>query len=106
MAKSRGGVGHSRRRSSSNVTINHDEIRQWVESRGGKPATVKSTAKKGQAAGMLRIDFPGYSGARSLKPVSWDDWFETFEQNRLALLYQDRTMDGRQSRFNKLVSRD
>jgi hypothetical protein len=99
-------VGHSRRRSSSNVTINHDEIRQWVESRGGKPATVKSTTTKGQAAGMLRIDFPGYSGARSLKAVSWDDWFEIFEQGRLALLYQDRTMDGRQSRFNKLVSRD
>lgn len=55
---------------------------------------------------MLRIDFPGYSGARSLKAVSWDDWFEIFERGRLALLYQDRTMDGRQSRFNKLVSRD
>jgi len=25
------------------ITTDHDEIRRWVEARGGKPATVKGT---------------------------------------------------------------
>ena len=61
--------------------------------------------KAGQAAGVLRIDFPGYSGERSLKPVSWEEWFNTFEDRQLAFLYQDRTASGKTSRFNKLVQR-
>jgi hypothetical protein len=76
-----------------------------VESRGGQPATVKRTVKGKQGAGVLRIDFPGFSGAQSLKPVSWDKWFEIFEERRLAFLYQDRTASGKPSRFNKLVGR-
>jgi hypothetical protein len=27
----------------SKTTTDHDEIKKWVESRGGKPATVKGT---------------------------------------------------------------
>ena len=57
----------------------------------------------GRDAGVLRLDFPGYSGADSLKEVSWDEWFDKFDRNNLALLYQDKTKDGRQSRFFKLV---
>ena len=47
---------------SSHTTTDHDEIRKWAEARGGKPATVKRTESDGEA-GVLRIDFPGYSGA-------------------------------------------
>lgn len=32
----------------SNATIDHDVIRQWVEERGGHPATVGRTAKRGR----------------------------------------------------------
>lgn len=88
---------------SARTTTNHDEIRQWVESHGGHPATVKRTTRGSQAAGVLRIDFPGFSGAQSLKPISWDEWFKVFDQRKLAFLYQ--ASKGRQSRFNKLVSR-
>ena len=38
--------------------------------------------------------------------MSWDDWFRSFDENELALLYQDETKDGEESRFSKLVSRD
>jgi hypothetical protein len=89
---------------SAKATIDHDEIREWVESHGGHPAMVKSTARNGQG-GILRIDFPGFSGERSLKEVSWDEFFEKFEQSELAFLYQDQTASARPSRFNKLVSR-
>ncbi|WP_434046488.1 MULTISPECIES: lipocalin/fatty-acid binding family protein [Sorangium] len=90
--------------SSSKTTIDHDEIRQWAESRGGRPATVKSTEKDGEP-GILRIDFPGYSGEGSLEEISWDDFFAKFEESNLALVYQEKTADGQPSNFSKLVSR-
>ena len=91
--------------SESKTTTDHDEIRQWAESRGGKPATVARTENDGEV-GVLRIDFPGYSGAGSLEEISWDEFFEKFDEKQLAFLYQDKTSSGEESRFFKLVSRD
>ncbi len=88
------------------MTTDHEEIRKWVEERGGHPATVKRTARGKQQAGIIRIDFPGFSGAESLKPITWDEWFDMFEERRLAFLHQKKTGSGKQSRFNKLVSRE
>lgn len=92
----------------ANRTIDHDEIRTWVEQRGGHPARVKGTGGRKGAGdpGMLRIDFPGYSGEGTLEAIEWDRFFREFEDNRLAFLYQDETEDGKQSRFNKLVQRE
>lgn len=84
---------------SAKATIDHDEIRNWVEKHGGCPAHVKRTGDKNDP-GILRIDFPGFSGQQSLERISWDRFFEWFDENELALLYQD------DSRFNKFVSRD
>ena len=55
---------------------------------------------------MIRLDFPGYSGAQSLQKINWDEWFEKFDENKLALLVQDSTAGGQKSNFNKLVSRE
>jgi glutathione synthase/RimK-type ligase-like ATP-grasp enzyme len=85
------------------ATTDHDEIRRWAESRKGRPAVVKSTEGKG-GGGLLRIDFEPRD--ESLDELSWDEFFETFDENELAFLYQDETADGRLSRFNKFVSRD
>jgi hypothetical protein len=65
---------------------------------------VKGTGK-GDDTGMIRLDFPGYSGEESLQEISWDDWFEKFDESGLALLVQDRTAGGTESNFNKLVRR-
>ena len=89
----------------SNTTTNHDEIRKWVEARQGKPATVQRT-ESGDEPGVLRIDFPGYSGAGSLVEISWENFFQKFDEKNLAFLYQDTTSSGEQSRFFKFVSRD
>src|SRR3954447_500728 len=88
---------------SARATIDHDEIRKWVEERGGQPAEVRGTGSA-EETGMIRIDFPGYSGEGSLCRISWEDWFNKFEENHLAFLHQDET-DGHESRFNKLVKR-
>jgi hypothetical protein len=55
---------------------------------------------------MIRLDFPGFSGAKSLQPVEWDDWFEQFDENNLALVVQDSTARGQKSNFNKLIGRE
>ncbi|HLM24134.1 MAG TPA: hypothetical protein VK274_03710 [Pyrinomonadaceae bacterium] len=91
--------------SEAKVTTDHKEIQKWVEDRGGHPARVKGT-ERGKSAGLLRIDYPGYSGEQSLEEITWGEFFEAFEENNLAFLYQEKTKDGKQSRFSKLVDRD
>jgi len=99
-------AGRSRTRSrSAEPTNDHDAIRAWVEERGGWPACVRGTGDRGDI-GMIRIDFPGFSGEDSLQRIEWDQWFEQFDENQLAFLYREmRHSDGELDRFNKLVKR-
>src|SRR5690349_22223297 len=95
----------ARSSSSARQLNDHDEIRQWAEEHGGKPACVRGTGG-GDDVGMIRLDFPGYSGADSLEAIEWDDWFDKFDESNLALLVQDQTARGQKSNFNKLVGRE
>jgi hypothetical protein len=89
--------------SAANSTIDHDVIKEWAEARGGHPAHVRATGDESEGdVGVIRIDFPGYSGEGTLEEITWDDFFEKFEERQLAFLYQD----DEESRFNKLVSRE
>lgn len=90
--------------SKSHTTTDHDEIRKWVEERGGKPAVVKGTGDK-RGPGVLRIDMPGGAGDEAFEHIGWEEFFEAFEENELALILQEETKDGKQSRFSKFVSR-
>jgi hypothetical protein len=89
----------------SKTTTNHEEIRKWAEARGGTPAHVKGTGGADDP-GILRLDFPGYSGKGKLEEISWEEFFEKFDEQDLALVYQEKTADGEKSNFNKLVSRE
>ena len=89
----------------SKVTTDHEEIRNWVEERGGSPARVKSSGK-GSGGGLLRIDYPGFTGEDTLETINWEEFFEAFEENNLAFLYQEETKAGKESRFSKLIDRD
>ena len=86
----------------SDTTIDHDQIRRWAEKRGGMPATVKGTAKK-TGPGILRLDFEPKDA--ELTKVSWEAFFEKFDKEGLAFLYQEKTASGRVSRFHKFVER-
>lgn len=88
---------------SSKTTTNHIEIKKWVEARAGHPATVKGTQSHGET-GVLRINFPEYSGEDKLQQISWEEFFKKFDESKLAFLYQDETSYGKESRFCKLVS--
>jgi len=89
----------------SKTTTDHRKIQKWVEERGGKPASVKSTMGSQHKPGLLRIHFPGYSGTDALEDISWEDFFKKFEHEKLAFLYQEHTADGELSTFNKLIER-
>ncbi|HYI10907.1 MAG TPA: hypothetical protein VEK57_17760 [Thermoanaerobaculia bacterium] len=62
---------------------------------------MKATEGRGDDPGVLRIDYPGFSGQESLERIGWDEWFDKFDASNLAFLYQDK----KNSRFSKLVAR-
>jgi hypothetical protein len=92
-------------KTTTKTTTDHETIRRWAEERGGVPATVRAT-KSDDEAGVLRIDFPGGAGEESLEHISWEEWFEKFEEKKLAFVYQDEKASGESSTFFKLVSRN
>jgi len=69
------------------------------------PSVVKRTHRPGEPEGLLRIDFPGFSGKGTLDHISWDEWFRIFDEHKLAFLYQERKANGEPSTFNKQVRR-
>lgn len=79
----------------SKITKNKEKIREWAEERKGKPTRVKGTKD------LLRIDFPD---DENLEEITWEEFFEVFENKGLSLLYEEETANGDKSRFNKLVN--
>lgn len=91
--------------SSSNQTHDHKKIQEWAEERGGVPCKIRDTGK-GDDNGVLRIHFPEHSEKDDrFEEISWDDFFENFEENKLDFLYQDKKSDGELSTFHKFVQR-
>ena len=85
--------------SKATTTTDHDEIRAWAEERGGRPAVVRT----GKTGGVLRFDFGEKD--EKLEEISWEEFFEIFDESDIALLHQDETSGGKTSRFFKFVSR-
>jgi len=83
------------------TTTDHDTIRKWAETHGGKPAAVDGTYTNG-TVGIIRIMFPNGSQTHpeSLVEISWDEFFAKFEERELALIYEH------EGRFGKIVNRD
>lgn len=82
--------------SSAHPETNHDRIREWAEAHGGRPSKVDTEGE----GGILRLDFQ--KPDEGLTEISWEEFFEIFEERKLALLLPD----GKDSTFNKFVSRD
>ncbi len=86
-------------------TIDHQQIRAWVEGHGGQPAIVRGTASDTNF-GTLRLDF---HHSPNLEQIPWPEFFDRFESLRLAFRYhhQEDSEDQQppEDRF-KLISRD
>lgn len=87
----------------SKTTTDHAAIRKWAEKRGGHPTSVSRTEHGKEAAGILWLDFGEKD--EKLHPVGWDAFFDKFDESKLAFLYQDKTTDGKLSRFLKFIHR-
>ncbi|MBB4067208.1 hypothetical protein [Gellertiella hungarica] len=84
----------------SATTTDHDTIKSWVEARRGHPSRVRAEGE----GGILRIDFG--KPEENLEKIGWEEFFQIFDERKLAFLYQDETAAGEKSRFNKFISRD
>ena len=84
------------------LTADHAEIRRWVEEHGGHPALVEA----GDGRDRLAVAFDG----GSFRAVSWEDFFERFDRESLALAYgpdadADADADADSRTAARLVSR-
>ncbi|MCB8837709.1 hypothetical protein [Aurantimonas sp. VKM B-3413] len=84
----------------SKMVVDHDEIRSFAEKTGGKPSLVADTENSGKGPGVLRFDHGRDNDG--LEEISWDRFFEIFEEQELALMLDD---SGDNPNFNKFVSR-
>ena len=85
------------------ITTDHETIREWVEDRGGRPAHM--TGKTDDTARTLYIVEEG-EAMEGLEPIPWEAFFETFEDEALAFVYQDRELGETDEWLYDLVDRD
>ncbi len=60
----------------------------------------------GDETGVPRPDFPGYTGKDRLQPISWEEFFEKFDEKQFEFLYHERKKNGETSNFFKLAMPD
>lgn len=85
------------------LTREHSVIRAWALARHAEPATGRGKVDINDGGAAVRFAFPGVG---RLQPISWDDWFEDFDQHSLVFAYEERTNEGVQSNRYRLVSMD
>ena len=93
--------------SETRTTTDHDEIREWVQARQGFPAAVRGTGNDDAMnfdPGELRIDVSNGAGEDGLIPLSWDDWFDKFDREQLAFVYQEGKTSGDDATYYELVA--
>jgi hypothetical protein len=80
----------------SMATRDHEVIRTWARRHGAEPATGEATPsgpatlKVNDGGVGIRFNFPGTGRFR---PISWSEWLEHFDRNRLTFVYQEETAD-------------
>ena len=70
------------------TTTDHALVRSWVEQHDGFPAHVSGSEGTGDG-GMLRIGFEDAERPESLKELSWEEFFEEFDEKDLEFVYPE-----------------
>lgn len=74
------------------TTRDPDDIRRWAARHRAEPATGEASASGPATTQVtdggtgLRFNFPGFAPFRS---ITWDEWFEHFDQHGLAFVYEE-----------------
>ena len=84
----------------SHIVIDHNDIKAFATRTGGKPSVVADT-EGNSGPGLLRFDHGRDN--EGLEEISWDRFFEIFEEQELALMLDT---SGDNPNFNKFVSRN
>lgn len=87
-----------------NTTTDHALVRKLMDEEGGYPAHVEGSEGQGDQ-GLLRIGSRTDDPDDSLKEISWDEFFEEFEEKELMLAYTDVADEG-DARVLELRRRD
>ncbi len=80
------------------IIIDHDQIKQWIKRHGGKPAVIDDPEAGSDKKG-IRIDFPTekdealLSEERSSRDITWDEFFQIFENEHLAFIIKNEDID-------------
>lgn len=83
-------------------TTDQVAIRHWVEQRRGVPAAMRRADGQGTS---LRIVLPDDEEPASVRPIPWQHFFETFEREQLAFVF-DEEDNASGHPFHQLVRRD
>lgn len=79
-------------------TTDHEEIKAWAKEHNLKPAIIATTGLPSEKKG-LRFDAPGEADeaqlteAKQTQDVSWAEFFQVFEEEGLALSFDEEFTD-------------
>ena len=90
--------------SNAKKTTDHLEIRRWAESRGAKPALVKDSPGPYEI-GVLRMHVPGSDLGPRAETLSWDAFFQKFDEEALAMVIPEEAHEASDATA-KLVRRE
>jgi hypothetical protein len=73
------------------ATRDHELIRRWAKRRQAEPATGQATESGPSTVDVrdndagVRFNFPA---AGRFRPIEWDEWFRTFDNQSLVFVYE------------------
>lgn len=70
------------------VTTDHGLIKKWAEARHGYPAVIRKITDAGIDL-VLSFVFPDIDIEGNARKLSWDEFFERFDKQRLVFVYDD-----------------
>lgn len=85
-------------------TTDHRSIRHWAEDHKGRPVAVKYAGT--DPAATLRFEFGDRRVDPDVDELTWADFFERFEDLRLAFVHERPGPNGARGEFHKFVPRD
>ena len=93
------------------ITTDHMEIQRWAEKYNGVPKIFEDKQAMADQKGIM-IDFPGnreneyMQSAVTFKIVKWSEFFEEFENQKLAFAYLPKTDIKDKTLAYKLIKRE
>jgi hemerythrin-like domain-containing protein len=87
--------------SSIHLTTDPEIIKKWVKDRDGKPGEIKGEQENG--TGILRFDFSEEKNDHELHYLQWPSFFKKFQDQDLALAYQEESKTGEISLYHQFI---